>query len=201
MKSKNPYPPFNPTVEELEQELKRVRTHRNVARALRNTILSLAAIAAVAVAAALFLPVLRVQGESMEPTLNRGDFVIALHWADCAPGDVASFVCRDRIMIKRVIARGGDVVDILEDGTVEVNGAALEESYVTEAARGALDVELPVVVPDGQYFVMGDNRADSVDSRNSEIGCVPESQMRGRVIMRIWPLDQLCWFSSQGGED
>lgn len=200
MKNNNPNLPVHPTVEELEQELKRVRTRRGAVRTLRSTVLSLALIAAVAVFAAMFLPVLRIQGESMEPTLNRGDLVITAGWSDCAPGDIVCFHSQDKVMVKRLIAEAGDVVNILEDGTVEVNGVTLAEDYVLNASRGELDIEMPFTVPEGQCFVMGDNREVSVDSRSTAMGCIPEAQLEGRAILRIWPLNRLSWLAGRGGE-
>ena len=146
-----------PTVEELEQELRRVQGRRRLRSALLRTGLSLTLVAAVAMAAALFLPVLWIQGESMAPTLIQGDVVLAVPWGELTAGEIACFQMDGKVLVRRLIAKAGDTVSIREDGRVEVNGSALQEDYVADLNPGALDIELPLTVPEGQWFVMGDN--------------------------------------------
>ena len=92
------------------------------------------------------------------------------------------------VLIKRVIATSGDWVDIAEDGTVTVNGVELDEPYVTEKALGECNIKLPYQVPQGKCFVLGDNRAVSIDSRNTAVGCISNDVVVGRLLARIWPL-------------
>ena len=80
------------------------------------------------------------------------------------------------------------MIDMDNDGTVYVNGVEQEEPYLNERAYGETNIELPYQVPDGKIFVMGDNRATSIDSRNTSIGCVAEEQVVGKIVFRIWPL-------------
>ena len=165
-----------PTAAQLTEELKRIRYQKGFRKMLRSTISSLLVVAAVAVLISmLFLPVLRVTGTSMTPTLTNDELVICGKRSNFKSGDVVA--C--------------DVIDIKEDGTVYVNGTALEEPYVNELAFGECDLELPYQVPESRIFVMGDHRAPSVDSRSSVVGCIAEEYVVGRVILRVWPLKEI----------
>ena len=75
-----------------------------------------------------------------------------------------------------------------------VNGQILDEPYVTEKALGECDMEFPYQVPENQYFLLGDQRATSIDSRSTVIGCITTEQMLGKIFLRIWPLPELQWF-------
>lgn len=173
----------------LEAEVKHQRYKRSFSYALRSTINTLITVAAVAVlVAVLLLPVLQIYGTSMGPTLNEGDFVISVKGSAMETGDVCAFYYNNKILVKRVIAKAGDWVDIKEDGTVLVNDVALDEPYVTELAFGECNIKLPYQVPDSRVFVMGDHRAVSVDSRNTAVGCVAEEQIVGKIVFRVWPL-------------
>jgi signal peptidase I len=139
----------------------------------------------------LWMPVLRVYGNSMAPTLESGDLVVLLKGSDPQVGDVIAFYYNNKLLIKRVIAQAGDWVDIAEDGTVSVNGTPLDEPYVTEKALGDCDLDLPYQVPAGRVFVLGDHRSVSVDSRSSQLGCVAEEQIVGTLKIRVWPLQRM----------
>ena len=181
-----------PSLELIENELKRTRYQSRYRRTLRTTIFSLLVIAAVAVIiAVLLLPVLQISGSSMETTLNDGDLVISLNDGEYKTGDVIGFYYNNVVLIKRVIATSGDWVDIDEDGTVSVNGSPLDEPYVTEKSIGECNITLPYQVPQGKCFVLGDHRASSIDSRNTQVGCISNDVIVGRLLMRIWPLKQL----------
>ncbi|MGN0772623.1 MAG: signal peptidase I [Candidatus Ventricola sp.] len=176
-----------PTLEQLQSELDRVRRLNRLRRAVCRTLAVLALIGAVAAGFALMAPVLRVHGSSMVPTLQEGDVLVALRGLPCAAGDIAAFTFEDRILVKRIAAAAGDWVDIEEDGTVTVNGRALKETGVREQDPGTTDIEFPCQVPTDSWFVLGDNRAASVDSRSSAVGCLSQEQMIGRIVLRIWP--------------
>ena len=179
-----------PTVSQLEAELKRVTYYRQYHHILRSTIFTLITVAAAAVlVATLFLPVLRIYGFSMTPTLNDGDIVISIKSADFERKDIIAFYYNNKILVKRVIALPGEWLDIDEDGNVSVNGEPLDEPYLTEKALGECDIKLPYQVPDGRIFVMGDHRATSSDSRSAAVGCVAEEQIVGRLVFRVWPLN------------
>ena len=174
-----------PTVDQLQNELERVRRQKRFRKSVGRTMAALVLIGAAAAALALFAPVLRVHGTSMYPTLQEGDVLVALRGLPCAAGDIAAFSFEDRILVKRIIAASGDLVDIQEDGTVTVNGQT--ESYVQERDAGTLDIDLPCRVPTDSWFVLGDHRAVSIDSRSSAVGCLTQEQMIGRIVLRIWP--------------
>ena len=183
-------PPQAPTVEQLEKELNRENYRKRYNRVLRNTIYTLITVAAIAVlVATLFLPVLRIYGSSMTPTLSDGDIVVSVKGGEYSRGDVVAFWFNNKILVKRVVALPGEWVDIAEDGTVSVNGRPLEEPYLTEKALGECDLELPYQVPDGRLFVMGDHRSTSQDSRSSAVGCVSEEMLVGRLVFRVWPFE------------
>lgn len=183
-----------PTSEQVEEDLKRVRYMKRYQRTFRSTIYVLVIVAAVAVlVATLFLPVLQIYGSSMSPNLVDGDVIISVKAHDLKTQDVVAFYYNNKILVKRVIAKSGDWVDIDEHGNVSVNGEKLDEPYVKEKAFGDCNITLPYQVPEGRLFVMGDHRSVSVDSRNSAVGCVAEEQIVGKLVFHIWPLKNFGW--------
>ncbi len=184
-----------PSVEALETELKRVKYKQRYRVVLRSTIYTLITVAAIAVlVATLWLPVLQIYGNSMTPTLQDGEIVFSVKTTDMDQGDIIAFYYNNKILVKRVIAGPGDWVNIDEEGTVFVNDLRLEEPYLAEKSLGDADIELPYQVPDGKIFVMGDHRSTSVDSRHVVVGCVAEEQIVGKIVFRVWPLNQLGGF-------
>jgi signal peptidase I len=180
-----------PSVSELEQQLERERYRLNYLRTMQHTIFTLITVAALAVLMAVFLfPVLRIYGTSMTPTLNGGDIVIAAANSELERGDIIAFYYNNKVLVKRVIAVAGEWVDIDENGTVYVNDAPLDEPYLTETALGDCNIELPYQVPEGKFFVMGDHRSVSQDSRNASIGCVSEEMLVGVLKICVWPLSE-----------
>ena len=184
-----------PTAEQLEKELGRVSYGRRYRAVLKSTVYTLIAVAAVAVlVATLWLPVLQIYGNSMTPTLEDGQIVFSMKTSEMTPGDIVAFYYNNKILVKRVVAGPGDWVDIDENGTVYINEVELQEPYLAEKALGDPDIELPYQVPDGRFFVLGDHRATSVDSRHMAVGCVSEEQGVGKIVFRVWPLDSLGGF-------
>ncbi len=178
-----------PSIEQLETELSKERYRSNFGRILRSTIFSLVVVAAIAVLlVVLLMPVLQIAGTSMSDTLYDGDIVIAISGADYETGDVIAFYYNNAILIKRVIAAPGDWVDIDAEGSVFVNGEPLYEPYVSEKALGECNIELPYQVPDARYFVMGDHRATSIDSRTTAVGCISDEMVIGKLLLRVWPI-------------
>lgn len=178
-----------PSSREVEQELKRERYKRRYQRTLKSTIFALVTAAAAAVlVATLWLPVLQIFGSSMTPTLQEGEIVVSIKVNEMEPGDIVAFYYGNKVLIKRYIAGPGTWVDIREDGTILLNGEVLEEPYLTEKSFGICDLELPYQVPEETYFLVGDHRDTSVDSRHSSVGCIAQEQIVGKIVYRVWPI-------------
>lgn len=185
-----------PQLEMLQRELKRERYKRRFRRLLRSTINALIVVAAVAaLIATLVLPVLQIAGTSMEPSLNDGDIVLLAKTTDLKCGDLCAFYYSNKILIKRIIATPGDYIWINEDGSVYLNGSELYEPYVSEKSLGECDVEFPYQIPENSFFMMGDHRETSIDSRSSVIGCIAEDQIIGKILCKFWPLSEFNWMA------
>lgn len=179
-----------PTLEQLEKEVRRINYRSRYRSVLRSTVYTLVVVAAIAVlVATIWMPVLQIYGASMTPTLEEGDIVVSLKGSKFEPGDLVAFYIGNKILVKRCIAGPGQWVDMDEQGNVYVDGQPLEEPYLTEKSLGDANIELPYQLPDNRYFCMGDHRATSVDSRHTEIGCVSEEQIVGKIVFRVWPMD------------
>lgn len=181
-----------PELPQLERELKRELYRHRYSAVIRSTINTLLVVAALSVlVATLWTPVLQIYGSSMTPTLQEGQYVVSVKGSSFEQGDLVSFYIGNKLLVKRVIAGPGDWVDIDAQGNVYVNGQLLDEPYVQEKAFGQCDLELPYQVPESKYFLMGDHRRDSVDSRSSVIGCVATEQIVGRIVLCVWPLEDI----------
>ncbi len=153
-----------------------------------------AVIAALVVITILFtfaFRVVNVDGQSMKPTLHNNDKVI-VSTVGYKPqrGDVVVIAKTDDMndpIVKRIIAVGGDKVDInFTTGVVTVNG--VEEDYAEVLTTQQFDIAFPIDVPEGTVFVLGDNRGNSLDSRSTQIGCIDERLIMGKVLFRFFPL-------------
>lgn len=183
-----------PEIEVLQKERRRELYKRRFHRVLRSTVNALIVVAAVAaLIATLVFPVLQIAGTSMEPNLNDGDIVLLAKTDKLETGDLCAFYYSNKILIKRVIATPGDYLWIESDGTVFLNGIELDEPYVMEKALGECDVEFPYQVPENAFFMMGDQRATSIDSRSSVIGCISKDYMIGKILCKFWPLSEFVW--------
>lgn len=181
-----------PTTEQLEAELQHEKYKNRYGKMLLSTIYTLVTVSAVAVlVATLLMPVLRIYGMSMTPSLSEGNIVVSLKASEFSQGDIVSFYYNNKILVKRVIAFQGDWVNIDKDGNIYVNEKLLDEPYITDKALGECDIELPYQVPDGKIFVCGDHRSTSIDSRSSTVGCVSEEQIVGKILFKVWPLGEI----------
>lgn len=181
-----------PSVDQLKQELRNIRHKKQYGRVLRSTVYVLLISAACAVlVATIFLPILQIYGTSMEPTLSENEIVIAFKTTDFEESDLVAFYVGNKLLVKRFIAGPGQWVDIDEEGNVYVDGELLDEPYLEEKAIGACNIELPYQVPENKYFVMGDQRSTSVDSRNTSVGCIDNDQIVGKLLFRVWPFSRI----------
>ena len=188
-----------PSRAQVETERKRYRWQKAYFKALRGTISVLTYVAAIAaLIATLVLPVLQIEGTSMEPTLVNGDIVLLTKTTFFERGEICGFAWNNKILIKRVIGIPGDWIEIDTDGTVYRNGEKLNEPYASQIAFGECDLEFPYQVPQEQYFVLGDMRESSIDSRNTLIGCIQKDQIIGKVFLRIWPIKRIEFFREEG---
>ena len=182
-----------PSSEMLQAELEKQNYRNHFFRTFRSTVLGLITVAAVAIlVAVLFLPVLHIYGQSMNGTLDNGDIVLSVKSSQMETGEIIAFYYNNNILVKRVIAGGGDWVDIDKDGNVYVNQKLIDEPYLRNPkAYGETDIELPCQVPENKVFVMGDNRDVSIDSRNTSVGYVDQEQVVGHIVFRVWPLNRI----------
>lgn len=188
---RKPSPNGYPTLEQLTAELAREQYKSRYSRTLRSTIYILIVVAAIAVLlATLLFPVFRIYGSSMSPTVIEGEIVVSMKGSSFECGDVVVLSFNNKLLVKRVIAAPGQLVDIDEAGNVYVDSKMIDEPYLQEKAYGEVSIKLPYQVPEGKYFVMGDNRATSQDSRDAVVGCIVDEQIIGRAIFRIWPFSE-----------
>ena len=185
-----------PEVDLLKKELKIELYKRRFRRLLKSTVNALIVVAAIAaLVATLFMPVLQIAGTSMEPSLKDGNIVVLVKAKKFKTGDLCAFYYSNKILIKRVIATPGDYLWIDPDGTVHLNGEVLDEPYIQKKALGECDIQFPYQVPENAYFMMGDHRETSIDSRSSVIGSVAHDQIIGKILFKLWPLSEFDWLA------
>ena len=184
-----------PASDQIRQEIRRVEMRSRFGSVMRNTLAVLLSVAAIAVLVATFLiPVFRIFGSAMTPTIAENEIVVALKTRNPEKGDIVAFYYNNRILVRRIIAGPGDLVSVDEYGNVEVDYHRIVERYAKTKANGGSDVEYPLRVPDDGWFVLGDNRVGSMDSRHSVIGCVTQDQMIGKVVCVVWPFNAIRTF-------
>lgn len=154
----------------------------------------LAAAAITFVIFGLMIRFILVDGGSMEPTLSDGDRLV-MYCLGYTPksGDIVILSDKTGLeipLVKRVIATGGQTLDISPEGRVSVDGKALYEPYAVEQMREIGNYDYPLTIPEGKVFVMGDNRNHSTDSRSEKVGLVDADQVLGKVVFRLFPLEE-----------
>ena len=181
-----------PTSQQVEKELKREKEKKRRGRILLNSLYVLIVVAAIStLIATMALPVIEIAGNSMEPNLKEKDIVLLVKSRKVESGELVCFSYQNKLLIKRIVAKEGDVVNITDEGNVIVNGKFLEESYISQKDYGNPEIKFPHKVAKKSYFVLGDHREVSVDSRSYAIGDVNEDQIVGKIILRIWPFKRI----------
>lgn len=165
---------------------------RKTAQLLRNIFVALTLTAlATLVVFSLWLTVFQLSRDDMSPVLQKGDVVLAVKKSIYVRDDVIAFYHNNDVFIKRIAAVGGDEVIIDEDGSLFVNGVKTGEDYAANPETGYCDITFPYEVPEGRFFVLGENRVESEDSRLKKIGTVSDTLIIGKVITGIWPISRI----------
>ena len=181
-----------PVSEQIKQERRKIRQRKAFRKFIIRTISVLIVVAAISVLIATYwLPVLKVYGSSMSPTMEPGEVIVTVKSDAYKNGDIVAFWQGNKLLIKRVIAEPGQWVDIDSDGVVSADGQNLNESYLSEKTKGTCDIELPHQVKESHWFLLGDNRESSIDSRTTFIGDVSENQIESKILFRIWPVNKI----------
>ncbi len=179
------------TTEELEEELNRQKYKFRYKKLLRSTIHILLVVVALSILiSTLVFPVLKIYGESMESTLNSGDIVVCFKKSEYKHGDVVAFYYNNQVLVKRIVALSSDWVDIDNEGNLYINDKLIDEPYIESKSYGESDISYPYQVPEESYFVLGDKRENSVDSRNSLIGTITNEEIIGKIIFKVWPVEE-----------
>ena len=190
------------------REAAAVREKSGAGSFFRSLLIDIVIAAALAGVVLYFVRPTIVKQSSMEDTLHENDYMIMYKQAyrnhDPERGDIIIFQSelvdedsgKDKLLIKRVIGLPGDEIKI-SDGQLYINGEAYYEDYLKDGYTPAFEIPAEgetYTVPENSYFCMGDNRAGSIDSRRSEVGCVDRDLIKGKVIVRLFPFSQIQRF-------
>ncbi len=176
------------SIQQIDAEIRRVRAKKKRAKRRRTILLLLLiAVLAGALLSLRFVSFLKISGNSMEPTVRSGDMVLYRKDQNIERGSIVVIEREGELLVKRVIGIAGDRIRVSADGTVYVNGTALQESYLDEKSLGNSDTVYPITVEQNSYFVMGDHRSTSLDSRNSAIGLIQGEEIKGEILFVLWP--------------
>ena len=176
------------SIPDIEEELKKRKDRKVKINFIKTLGYSAIVIIAFAIITSTsFFKILQVSGSSMEPNLHEGELLITSNFFKFGKGDIIAFYYNDSVLIKRVIATEGDVVNIEDDGTVFVNSVKLEENYVKELSYKNCDITFPYQVPKDSVFILGDNRGVSIDSRSKAIGSISKDKIIGKIKFKLNP--------------
>lgn len=177
-----------PTISQLETAISKEKYNLRYKKVLKSTLSSLIVVAAIAVLiATLALPVMQIEGSSMEPTLCDNEIVVLIKTPTLKRGQLCCFSYQNKFLIKRIIGLPGDRISIDEEGYVYVNNQRILEPYISDRSLGECDITFPFDVSENHYFILGDHRSTSIDSRSTVIGAVHKDQIVGKIFLRIWP--------------
>lgn len=141
-----------------------------------------------------FFPVYQIHSSAMSPTLIAGDTVICKKGNDYGVGDIVAVKHQDLILIKRIIAEGGDRIIINERGELYINDLLVDEPYASAVESSKIYI---TQVPQEKWYILNDNRLMQGDSRLNEIGSVSDEEIIGRVIYTVWPAERFGTIESQ----
>lgn len=196
MKKKNIINEIPETIE-LENELNRVRYLDKYKKVIKNIVSNLIIVSAISILiATLIFPVLKIYGNSMNPLLLEGDIALSIKKTKYKTGDVIAFYYNNRILIKRIVGTSFDWVNIIETGDVYINEKLLNEPYIKEKSLGKSEITYPYQVPENNYFVLGDDRVNSIDSRSIDIKTIKEEDIIGKVIFKLWPIKRIGFINN-----
>lgn len=133
----------------------------------------------------MVISVVRYHGNGMEPDISSGETLVLLRTKKAKQGDIIAFYYNNQLLVRRVVAEGGQQISIADDGVVSINGAVLEEPYITHRSIGQCNLSFPYYIPPDNFFVMGDERTIAMDSRLKEIGPVSKDRIMGKVLFII----------------
>ena len=126
--------------------------------------------------------VVQYYGDGMEPSLKNRQILVLRKTDQVEKGDIVAFYYNNKVLVRRVICTGGEMLTIDKGGNVYIDGKLEEEPYVGDLSMGQCNISFPYNVPIGQFFVMGDNRPVAMDSRLSEIGTISKDRIIGKVL-------------------
>lgn len=134
----------------------------------------------------------KVKGHSMYPTLVENNYLLLGKYKDLKRGDLVLINHKDELLIKRIIGLPGEKIIIDKNGRVYINDEPLEENYIHKHVNEYQDEQTyPFIIPDNEYFVLGDNRDDSKDSRRIDFGTVKIDKIEKKVVQSIIPFKKI----------
>lgn len=183
---------YYPTLNELKEEIDYLKEKKRKGKNILNFLIIITfIISLIIIINVYFIPIYEIKGTSMDPTFKRNDVVAVLKGKTIERNDIIAFDYNGKILIKRVIGVGGDKISITEDGKVFVNDKELIENYAINIGDGVNTQDYPFTVPADSYFVLSDNRKESFDSRNINLGSISQNQVIGKIKFIIWPVKRI----------